>query len=239
MVVTGNELKLGFNEYSKELSELTFSMGVKLPLAEPEEIPQWVDNQSIAGNYVVKLPVRTASGRLQFKLALVSAANDVNEGYLPYTRANIIRQAFKMQGQRYGWGGSFNGRDCSAFVKDIYAVFGFNLPRNAGEQKNSAGKTFLADANADLNLRKELLSQVTPGATIHMPGHVMLYLGEERGRHYVIHNISAQGDQQHKLSNGNLPRLPINQITVTDLSITKTNGKHLMELWSALKQLEQ
>lgn len=239
LVVTGNMLQLGFNEYSPELSELAFGMGAKLPLAVGDEIPRLVDNQSVAGNYVVKIPVKNQAGQLDFKLALVSAASDVYEGYLPYTRASILKQAFKMQGQRYGWGGSFHSRDCSAFIQDIYAVFGFQLPRNADEQENSAGITVNIPEQATRLERAALLSKMKPGATLHMNGHVMLYLGEENGHEYIVHDIAAQGDSNHPLPEGKLKRVPINQVAVTDVELLRSNGKQLLESLRTLKQIEK
>jgi hypothetical protein len=92
-------------------------------------------------NYVLKLPVRRKSGELEFKLALLPAASDVALGYMPYTRANLIRQIFKTNGNRYGWGGMLEARDCSALVLEVYRCFGFDLPRNSEDQAASAGKT--------------------------------------------------------------------------------------------------
>src|SRR5699024_1832041 len=55
-------------------------------------------------------------------------------GYLPYTKENIILQAFKFKDESYGWGGLNNTRDCSAFIMDIYRSFGLRLPRNTQDQ---------------------------------------------------------------------------------------------------------
>jgi hypothetical protein len=238
LMVTGSEVRLGFNPYSQELSELSFSMGTQLPLATAIPASQIVDHQSIAGNHVIILPTRKEDGSVLFKLALVSGEKEVHEGFLPYTRGNIIRQAFKMQGQRYGWGGDFNARDCSAFTHDIYGVFGFNLPRNAGEQEKSAGITLPIHEKATIQQRHEALETIQPGATIHMRGHVMLYLGEDNKKHYVIHDISAQGDPKQPLLSGSFVRVPINQITVTDIAMIKANGKQLLEMIRTVKQVE-
>ena len=38
--------------------------------------------------------------------------------------------------------------------------------------------------------KQKLLDQSIPLATtLRLPGHIMLYLGKDRGRHYVIHSI--------------------------------------------------
>jgi len=47
----------------------------------------------------------------------------------------IVNTALKYLGIRYTWGGySFNGLDCSGFVKAVFASHGISLPRVAREQ---------------------------------------------------------------------------------------------------------
>ncbi len=132
LVILGSELKLNYNPYTPELSGLVLSMGQKLPLATGD-IPKLIDNQTIAGQYVVIIPIRNSQGKTEFKSALIPINEDVTLGYLPYTKANVIKQAFKMLGQRYSWGGA-NGRDCSSFIQSIYASMGLQLPRNTSQQ---------------------------------------------------------------------------------------------------------
>jgi cell wall-associated NlpC family hydrolase len=74
---------------------------------------------------------------------------DTAPDYLPLTRANVIRQAFKFLGERYGWGHSFNARDCSGFTNDVYRSFGILMPPNSGAQvqvRNFATNSFLRRA---------------------------------------------------------------------------------------------
>lgn len=235
LAVTVNRLTLGYNMYSPELSELALTMGTKLPLADG--IPETVDNQSVAGNYVVKLPVRDSSGGLNIKLALIPVVSDVSEGFLPYTRANIISQAFKVQGERYGWGGMFQGRDCSAMVMDIYKSFGFRLPRNGDEQEQSAGKT-VHFASLTTGQRYALLNTLLPGATLHTPTHEMLYLGKYKGRYYVIHDVTSLGDPNNKNQDGSLGKLILNEVAVTDLSLPRRNGTLLIDSLTSGKQIK-
>ncbi|AFV12067.1 NLP/P60-like protein [Thermacetogenium phaeum DSM 12270] len=239
LVVTGSRLRLGYNPCSPEVSELEFLMGSRIPLAAPEEIPEAVDNHSPAGNYVVKLPVRGKNGELAFKLALVPRVADVSEGYLSYTRAGIIRQAFKMLGERYSWGGRFNLRDCSAFVRDVYRSFGFQFPRNSREQELVPGKGVFF-ANAGEGERKRLLDRLLPGATLHMPGHVMLYLGRHRDEYYVIHAIAYYGDREKRNPDGTLAAVPVNEIAVTTLSLPRrASGQQLLAALTLGKQIER
>ena len=55
---------------------------------------------------------------------------DVHQGYLDFTQAGIITQAFKCLGDRYGWGGMLKSPDCSAYALNVYRCFGLNIPRN-------------------------------------------------------------------------------------------------------------
>jgi cell wall-associated NlpC family hydrolase len=51
-----------------------------------------------------------------------------------YTGRNILELAFSRLGDSYGWGNIDGKRDCSAYIKDIYRCFGFELPRNSWAQ---------------------------------------------------------------------------------------------------------
>ncbi|MDF2672670.1 MAG: hypothetical protein K0R09_935, partial [Clostridiales bacterium] len=132
IVVTGDFAYTQHNPYEPGVSYLRLDMGTKIPLCEDNI--ETVGNQSALGNYVVKYPVRNAEGSMELKLALISKLQDINLGYLPYTRENILKQVFKLLGHRYGWGDGLNGRDCSSTLMYVYKTFGFRLPRNGNEQ---------------------------------------------------------------------------------------------------------
>ena len=239
LLVTDNKLSLGFNPYTPEISELELYMGTKLPLVDDEEMMTMVDNQSVAGNYAVKLPVRGIDGELTFKTALIPVSEDVSEGYLPYTRANIIKQAFKAQGERYGWGGMHKARDCSAYVMDIYKCFGFLLPRNTDEQELTAGKTVQFEDTLSTEQRSTLIDNLQPGAVLHTNTHEMLYLGKHNGNYYVIHDITSYGDKNNKKADGSLAKITLNEIVVTDLSLPlRRSGKQFIDALTVAKQIE-
>jgi len=136
LVVTGSKVETEPNPFIKEVSNIIFNMGDRIPLVESKKIPQSIPErnlqaQSSEGCYVVRIPVRDGNGYLQFKLALIARSNNVCEGYLPYAGKNIILQAFKLLGERYEWGGMFGRRDCSQFIMDIYRTVGIIIPRDA------------------------------------------------------------------------------------------------------------
>lgn len=225
LVVTGNRIGIYFrpDNSASELIELT--MGTKVPLTGRD-----VDSEA----YNVKLPMRGYNGELMVETASIPAVRDVSVGYMRYTRANIIRQAFKILGERYGWGGMFNARDCSAFVMDVYKSFGLMLPRNGDEQERSAGKT-VSFESLDTEQRYGLVGSLLPGASLHTPTHEMLYLGEHNGLHYVIHDITSYGEIN---SDGSIGRAVLNRVAVTDLSLTRRNGMTYIDSLTGGKQIE-
>jgi hypothetical protein len=231
LVVTGNRIGIEFapDNLSPELVELT--MGTKVPLVGGED-------KSDGGGYLVELPARGYEGELLAETALIPAGSDVTDGYLRYTRANIIRQAFKILGERYGWGGMFNARDCSAFVMDVYRSFGLMLPRNGDEQEQSAGRTVSFEL-LSTEQRYELLDSLLPGASLHTPTHEMLYLGEHNGLYYVIHDITSYGDAEQVNADGSLARAVLNRVAVTDLSLTRRNGMMFIDSLTGGKQIEK
>lgn len=106
------------------------------------------------------------------------------------TRGNLLRQAFKFLGERYGWGHAYDARDCSGFVAEVYRSFVLQLPRNTGDL---AGVTALdrigLDDSASHSGRKALLAGAKPCDLLYIPGHVMMLVGHVDGQPWVIHDI--------------------------------------------------
>ncbi|MDF2519975.1 MAG: hypothetical protein K0R84_603 [Clostridia bacterium] len=227
LVVTDSRVNSSYNPLNAELSELQFDMGTRLPLATAGEVKAAFYDQNPAGNFVIKVPTRDEAGNLVFDYVLISRSADVSLGYLPYTKANIITQAFKLQGERYGWGGMFNGRDCTAFMMDIFRTMGVKLPRNSGEQgKQMTTKYYDMPASMTLEERKELFDKMEAGAGLYMSGHAMLYLGEYKGEYYMIHDFSGFSALN---GNGELVDYKNWQVTVTPVTVLRSNGKTYME----------
>lgn len=219
IVITAAQLKTNFTPENPAVSELALDMGNRYPVILPA--PEVINGQGTQVHHVINLPVRDDTGNLQFTSALIPINQDVNQHYLPYTEANLISQAFKFLGERYGWGHRYNGRDCSGFVSEVYRSFGIALPRNTGDQaKNKSLRTLTFSKNDDLNFRIRHLKASKIGDLIFIPGHVMMVIGQENDEIYVIHDTAgiALLDNDKKLQ-----RIKLNGVYVTPLLSLMSN----------------
>lgn len=113
---------------------------------------------------------------------------------LPLSNENIAKMIERIGAENYGWGGMYENRDCSSFVRDIFANVGIWLPRNSKAQvdygKRAKGSEFIAlpkDNDAKIAL---ILSRAKPFRTIiWLKGHIMLYIGAIKGNPIVAHQV--------------------------------------------------
>lgn len=190
-VITGAKPRTVYNPDVTAVSELQLDMGMRYPLAAIEPGSR-LHGQVSAYHWPLRLPVREADGTLAFADALLPRSADSAPDYLPMTRRNLVTQAFKFLGERYGWGHDYNGRDCSGFVAEVYRSMGAVLPRNTSDQARSPAldKT-LFDAGSSKAQREAAIAALDVGDLVFIPGHVMMFLGRVDGRPYVIHDTSG------------------------------------------------
>lgn len=222
-VVLGAKVSTVFTREQPQLSELQLDMGVRVPLADaPPATP--VNGQHPYSSWTVELPIRAADGSLGFAPALLQKNQDTANAYLPLTHANLIRQAFKFLGERYGWGHSYNGRDCSGFVSEVYRSMGVELPRNTRDQSVSPALnhvTFAKDEGPER--RKAAVDALQVGDLIYIPGHVMMMIGRIDGAPYVIHDTNGGS---YLDANGKLRSMHLNAVSVTPLLPLRFNTEH-------------
>ena len=209
LIITGNAVTV-FGDSSFRQPAFTAQMGDSFPLLyspgrtkEPQPL------------YVIHIPWREDNGELSFRKGYIRSEEDVRQGFLPYTQENVARQAFKMLSHPYGWGDRLGGRDCSRFIMDLFRTFGILMPRNSKEQA-MVGKDLGSAEGKPTNEKERLLDQAIPLATtLRLPGHIMLYLGKDKGKHYVIHSI--WGVQESEKAGPTLEK--IGRTVVSDLSL--------------------
>ncbi len=192
LVVTGARAYTVFTPEQPAVSELALDMSVKLPRRDQPANGPLLNGQNAYAGHVVLLPTRDGNGRLQLQEALVPRNQDVRDTYLPLNERNILNQAFKFLGERYGWGHAYNGRDCSGFVGEVYRSMGLYLPRNAGDQaKVPIGDTISFDATSTREEKLAALKNTLPGDLVFIPGHVMMVIGQINGEPWIIHDVTG------------------------------------------------
>ncbi|MBI5149210.1 MAG: SH3 domain-containing protein [Candidatus Omnitrophica bacterium] len=180
----------------------SLQMGTRLPLMR------------LDGDFAeITLPQRHSDGSVELVPGFVTA-EQVHEGYLPYTPRQILSQAFKMFGQPYGWGGMYGAQDCSRFLQEVFATVGIELPRDSKNQIQVGTRLIEWETGTPGENKTLVLTDFAIGGItiLGMKGHILLYLGSIDGRVYAIHSVWAYrepGDRTYVL----------NRVVVSDLSL--------------------
>ncbi|NWG04400.1 MAG: SH3 domain-containing protein [Syntrophaceae bacterium] len=183
LVVTGNLIHV-FKDPSFQQLAFTAQMGDHYPLLE---FPG--DTSKTKSYYVISIPFRDACGDLTLREGYIREDKDIHIGPLPFTQKNIALQAFKMLNHPYRWGDKGGGKDCSGFLWSLFRTFGIEMPRNSKEQAKIGIGLGLVRGKT-IKEKQSLLDQASPMVTLlRSPGHIMLYLGKDKGQYYVIHSV--------------------------------------------------
>jgi len=216
-VILGTRARTVFTPEEPRVSAVEFEMGQRLPIVPSISFvtpDQPVNGQNGYTSWHVLVPVRESDGSLAYKPALLPRTMDTAAAPLPFTRTNLLRQAFKFLGERYGWGHDYDGRDCSGFVGEVYRSVGIELPRNTGDQARSPvlRNRIVFGPRVGRAARERALSQTRPGDLLFIPGHLMMVIGHVDGQLYVIHDIEGGSWLDPK---GELHRMHLNGVSVT------------------------
>jgi cell wall-associated NlpC family hydrolase len=214
-VITGASVRTVFTREVPGASQLQLDMSTRVPLQTDLPPDQPVNGQTPYAAHTLQLPLRDAAGKLRFTPALLQKNTDTAADYLPLTPANLIGQAFKFLGERYGWGHAYDGRDCSGFVSDVYRSMGVQMPRNTSKQAISPALEHRAFTDQDSReARVKAARELQVGDLVYIPGHVMMVLGQRDGQPYVIHDV---GGMSYRKADGSIARVKLNAVSVTPL----------------------
>lgn len=176
----------------------------------------------MAGENTVLVPVLAASGEATIERAVLEPGC-VESMPLRMTPANVARLGNQMIGQKYGWGGMFALRDCSAMTRDLMAPFGIWLPRNSQAQARTGERISLNDMSVREREATVREKGVPFASLVTMKGHVVLYVGTWKGRPVILHDIwGIRVDEPEGEDN----RLILGRIVLTSM----TPGRELPNL---------
>ncbi len=130
---------------------------------------------------------RDTKGRAHIQKVKVSTPDIIAKKPLPFTAKNVGMLAKEFYGEPYGWGGSYECRDCSATTRDFLGAFGIFLRRNSSKQAKD-GNDISIEGLVKAKKKKKIIKDAEPfRSLLYVPGHVVLYLGEYKGEPVIMH----------------------------------------------------
>lgn len=166
----------------------------------------------------IVIPKADKQGQLKLTNAYVKNTEAVSTHLLALTPRNIGKQAFHMLGEPYSWGGRKYHTDCSSYLRRIFRTMGLQLPRFSFYQIKLLKKVTFKKRK-----KNKILEKLEPFQTFlyyPQPSHVMLYIGKNKNRHYVIHNKwSYKKTKEKKEKEIFLKKIIINDLSLGEGSI--------------------
>ena len=122
----------------------------------------------------------------------------LSDGFLSYSEGEVKRLLESLLETPYGWGGLNGNKDCSALVRDVFSVFGLELPRNSAQQMQ-IGRV-VATSFESYEEMEDLLKALPPFRTlVFLKGHVMVYGGMEGDDlifYHAVHSITQDNGKR-------------------------------------------
>ncbi|MBN8827515.1 MAG: SH3 domain-containing protein [Sphingobacteriia bacterium] len=202
--IFSNDKASGFVKVS-DLVELTVKQAEeykehKLAVVIKENSPiynnkgEFIEYLKIGSYLPVKFDLSTHSNKVLIpsngKLEWVNVQNNyINSGFLEFNKENLSKIISELINTPYGWGGYLGNRDCSQFIKDIYASFGVYLPRNSRDQAEFFESVDIFNLSKDekINFLKNNGKAFT--TLIFKRGHIGIYAGEYNGKPIMLHDV--------------------------------------------------
>ena len=130
---------------------------------------------------------RDKKGRAHLEKVTTTKVNIIAKKPLPFTPKNVAMVAKEFYGEPYGWGGSYECRDCSATTRDFLGPFGIFLRRNSSKQAKD-GSNISIRGLSKAKKKKKIIKYAEPfRSLLHVTGHIVLYLGQYKGEPVIMH----------------------------------------------------
>ena len=163
MVITNSKGKLDNKTF-------TMTMGTKLKRT---------------GSRIIEYPARNSKGEMYLKETKLSTAYKTKHGYLPATKANIVKQMKKWNGAPYGWGMDNMRQDCTSSIMSAYMTVGILIPRDTGCWVNIEGRKSLYGMSYSQKVKE--INKLEPGDLVYYKGHGMMFTGVKDGKPVITH----------------------------------------------------
>ena len=135
------------------------------------------------------IATRNKNGYAELKLLKTKKKWIVAKKPIAFTPTNIALISNQLVGERYGWGGKMKARDCSSMTRDFFAPFGIFLRRNSKEQRYDGKKVNSIRWLSSKKKKRAILKNAKPfRSLLYVKGHIVLYVGEQKGEPIILHN---------------------------------------------------
>ena len=130
---------------------------------------------------------RDKKGHAKIEKVIATKTNILAKKPLAFTPKNVAMIAKEFYGEPYGWGGSYECRDCSATTRDFLGPFGIFLRRNSSKQAKD-GKRINIRGLSKAKKKKTIIQKAEPfRSLLHVGGHIVLYLGHFKKEPVIMH----------------------------------------------------
>ena len=153
-------------------------MGAKVPLVK-----------KAGDGYHVLVPFRMPDGSFKAVAGRIKPDAGVSVGYQPFTQRNVITTFFSKLNDPWSGGDYYEARHCCGTMRGVLRTFGIITLNSTTFQLHATDHVFSYPEKTPKQVKYSYLEKCEPGITLlGSDAHVILYLGEADGRHYVIHS---------------------------------------------------
>ncbi|MBP3729895.1 MAG: SH3 domain-containing protein [Mailhella sp.] len=164
------------------------------------------------GENKVLVPARGRNGAAEIARVQLQDASAAEDFPLQFSRQRVAAIGDRMMGEKYGWGGLYGNRDCSATMKDLFCPFGIWLPRNSAAQAKAGEYHSLEHVPAAARDAAILKNGLPFRTLVCMKGHIGLYAGAFQGKPVFFHNAWGL---RNRLSDGRTGRVILGRAVIT------------------------
>jgi len=151
---------------------------------------------------------------------------------LAFTSKNVGKIAKEFYNEPYGWGGSYECRDCSATTRDFLGVFGVFIRRNSSKQALDGKRIYIKGLSKQKKKTKIIKDAQPFRSLLHVPGHIVLYLGKYKGEPVIMHTYwGIRKNDRSKLITGRTI------ITTTEPGKERSDIRESSKLINTLKNI--
>ncbi|WP_348518289.1 SH3 domain-containing protein [Campylobacter sp. CCS1377] len=156
---------------------------------------------------------------------------------LEFNENNLKSQLTQLLALPYGWGGYNYERDCSLFLRDVFAPFGLYMPRNSKAQSEYFTQfniSKLSNQQKQIFLKKYAKTYLT---LLYMKGHIMLYAGTINDDILALHSawgVKTKDDGRLLIAKNAITTLDIasdkKEVDSKDLFISRLSAVSFLSL---------